>query len=252
VIRAERAIRDQENVLKRLITYDLGNWLEKRIVPAERPKENYQAQPATASIGEALQQRADLKEAVQRAEQQNIQVKYAQNQLLPQLDLRASYGYAGRDLEIDRSFGNAAKADDPQWFVGLFLEVPFGNREQRGRLEAAKLTKEQTLLELKRLEQTIIVEVDNAAGQVETNRQRVVAARAAREFAEESLKAEQEKLQAGTSTSYVVLQLQRDLTEARIRELRAMADLEKSRAELLRVQGTAFRHYSIILDKTTP
>jgi outer membrane protein TolC len=249
VIRAERAIRDQENVMKRLISRDIGSWLEKRLRPVDEPRMNLEPTIALSNIHEALRQRADLQEAVERAEAQKIQLKYDQNQILPQLDLRASYGFSGLDRDLDRSINKASEGQDPEWFVGLAVEIPLGNRERRGRVEASRLTKEQTLLQVKKLEQNIIVEVDNAVGQVETNRQRVVAAQASRQFAEETVNAEQEKLRAGSSTSFVVLQLQRDLTEARVRELRAMADLQKSRAELLRVQGRTLVENRVFLDR---
>lgn len=249
VLRAERAIRDQENVLKRLITSDVASWLDKEIIPTDHPPDNWNPPSVTSSIATGLENRADYQQALRQAEQQGLRVQFTQNQLLPQLDLRGSYGYAGLGSSMGSTYDRLSSTDAPQWTIGLTFSIPFGNHTERGQLEASKLKQEQLLLSLKNIEQTIIVQVDNAAGQASTNQQRVIAARVARVLAEESLKAEQEKLQAGASTSYTVLQLQRDLTEARSKELRAIADLQQSLAELSRVQGITLKENQITIEE---
>ena len=50
--------------------------------------------------------------------------------------------------------------------------------------------------------------------------------------------AEQKKLENGKSTSFVVLQLQRDATAARSAEIRALADYNKAQAALAKSEGT--------------
>ena len=252
VIRARRTIRDQENTLKRLISDDVISWLDSRIVPTD-PADDLPRLPGSIdTIANGLRNRADYRQSIEQAEQQKLQVVFAENQLLPQLDLRASYGYAGLGDSFGRTYDQTFKGKDDQWFVGFTFEIPWFNRTERGQLDAAKLQKEQTLLTLKKLEQDIIVQIDNANGQAATNRERVDAAHAARVLAEESLNAEQEKLNAGASTSFVVLQLQRDLTAARSTELRAIADYQQSVVELQRVQGIVLSKNNIILDRTLP
>jgi outer membrane protein TolC len=245
VLRAERAIRDQENTLKRLITDDLLKWLTRRIYPTTIPDSRYVAPPVLNSIGDALKNRADLREAHDILAQRNIQVVIDKNALLPTLDLAGSLGYAGASRYYVESYEQVFDAVNPSWIVGVNFTMPLGNRQDRGNYDASVAREQQALINVKRIEQDIIVEVDNAAGQASTNAERVKAARAAREYAEQALDAEVQKLNAGTSTSFVVLQLQRDLTDARIRELRAVADLQISLAELIRVQGKTLETYKI-------
>ena len=75
-----------------------------------------------------------------------------------------------------------------------------------------------------------------AARQVQTNQKRVETTRAARAFAERRLEAEQRKFAAGTSTSFIVFQAQRDLAQARNNELRAILDYAQSVVDLETVQ----------------
>ena len=87
---------------------------------------------------------------------------------------------------------------------------------------------EQLVLNLKKLEQTIMVTIDNDISQARSSYQQVAATRAAREYAGEALEAEQKKLENGKSTTYTVLQMQRDLTTASGNEIQALANLQQS------------------------
>jgi outer membrane protein TolC len=182
-------------------------------------------------------------------DRQGILVQYNRNQLWPQIDLQGSYGYNG----IGRSFGDftdsVGTGDAPQWNVGVVVTIPIGNRQARANYQSARLGKEQALLTLKRLEQDIIVAVDNAVGRVETNVKRLEATAAARRLAEESLRAEEEKLRAGTSTSFLVLQAQSQLAAARSTEIRAKADYNESLVELARSEGTTLLKHNIHVDE---
>ena len=57
--------------------------------------------------------------------------------------------------------------------------------------------------------------------------------------------AEEKKLGAGKSTSFVVLQLQRDLTAARSEEIRALAEYNKAQAALAQREGATLQRAKI-------
>jgi outer membrane protein TolC len=73
----------------------------------------------------------------------------------------------------------------------------------------------------------------------------VVATRAARGYAEAALEAEQQKLENGKSTSFVVLQLQRDLTTARSAEISALSEFNKALTALARREGSTLQRRGI-------
>jgi outer membrane protein TolC len=73
---------------------------------------------------------------------------------------------------------------------------------------------------------------------VEADAKRVEANRAARVLAEEQLRVEQRRLEAGVTTTFNVLSFQRDLSEAQANEIRAIADYYRSLANLEKVRGT--------------
>ena len=75
-----------------------------------------------------------------------------------------------------------------------------------------------------------------AGRNVQTNAKRVDATRASRALAEKRLEAEEKKYQAGMTSSFFVLQAQRDLNVARNSELLALVEYAKSVVNFSAVQ----------------
>jgi len=249
VIVAERTIADQENALKRLIATEVREFEGLTLVPTDLPVVEMVELDATRSTKVALSERPDfmaLKEASARSE---ILVRSSRNDLLPRVDLQASGSLGGDDT---RGFGGLTQSqlrgDNPAWSVGLVVSLPLGNRQARASYNIARLDAQQSALALQQLEQDIVVEVDNVVGQVRTNLKRVEVTRVASRLAEESLKAEEAKLRAGTSTSFLVLQAQTQLVNARTAEIRARADYSQSLINLARAEGRTLAKYGIQLD----
>ena len=141
-------------------------------------------------------------------------------------------GYTGSDDEFSSAFRQVRDRDKLYYSYGAQVTIPLGNVGARNSLKSAKTTKEQLELQLKQLEQNVLISIENSLATARTSLERVEATRQARLYAEEALKAEQMKLEKGKSTSFIVLQLQRDLTSARSAEIRALADYNISLARL--------------------
>jgi outer membrane protein TolC len=103
-------------------------------------------------------------------------------------------------------------------------------------LARVRLQRNQTETQIKNQELQVVTQVRQAARQVQTNQQRVQTTQVSRQLAERRLEAEQRKFTAGTSTSFVVFQAQRDLAQARNNELRAILDYARSAVDLETVQ----------------
>ncbi|MBU6401278.1 MAG: TolC family protein, partial [Verrucomicrobia bacterium] len=95
--------------------------------------------------------------------------------------------------------------------------------------------------------QNIMVQVDNDVTKAQSDFERVDATRQARLYAQDALDAEQKKLENGKSTSFIVLQLQSNLTSARSDEIRALADYNNDLAQLSLDEGTALEHAHVQL-----
>jgi outer membrane protein TolC len=121
------------------------------------------------------------------------------------------------------------------------VSYPIGATPQEANLARARLqyTQQQTALQNAALQVT--AQVRDAARLVQTNQRRIETTAVSRQAAERRLDAEQRKLTAGTSTSFLVFQAQRDLAQARNNELRAALDLQRSLVDLETVQEAPLR-----------
>ena len=79
-------------------------------------------------------------------------------------------------------------------------------------------------------------EVRDAALRLEQNQQRIETTKLGRELAEQRLDAEQRRFEVGMSTSFLVIQAQRDLAIARNNELRAHLDYQLASVAFERAQ----------------
>jgi outer membrane protein TolC len=136
----------------------------------------------------------------------------------------------------------------PFYSYGGQLIFPIGNTGARATYRKSKLTMEQYVLTLKKLEQTIMITIDNDITQAKSSYQQVAATRAAREYAADALDAEQKKLESGKSTTYTVLQMQRDLTTARGNEIQALDNYNKALSQLSLDEGSTLQRLSINIE----
>jgi outer membrane protein TolC len=247
VILALREVKDNENFLKQLVTTDMERMLSVRVEIEPPPFENFKAD-VPAGIADALALRPDYQQAVLDFKRRNIQLAFTKNQALPRFDLTGSLNLLGLDNDVGSAFVRAGRRDETQWSAGAIFSVPIPNREGRGSVLAARLSAAQALVNLDRLEQQIVVDVDNASGQILTGKERIASTSEARKLAQESLDAGEERLRAGTGTTFEVLELQKKLAEAEAAELRARADYNKAIGEYQRQTGTTLRVYNVVIE----
>ena len=245
LLSAMRAVGTQENLLKRLLSDKFSDWQDEGIQPTEA----LTAVPEKVQRNECWQQgitmRPDLLQARQDLERLGYIVKFNYNQIFPQLDVFGSYGGSGSDTQISGALGQIRQVSNPFYSYGLQLKIPLGNRTARENYKISKLNREQSELVLQQLEQDILLQIDDAVKVVETNFERVGTTREAREFAEAALQAEQVKMENGKSTSFFVLQFQRDLTSASSEEIRALAEYNKALAQLALRDGTVLERHKL-------
>jgi outer membrane protein len=237
-----------QNTLKMLLTDNFREWVDTEIEPSER----LLALPSGAKRSEcfqsALANRPDLLEARVAIEKQNIVIKYRKNQLLPSLDLVGKYGGLGIDTSWSDAFNDAYSMRDPEYYYGVVLAVPLSNRAERGNYQASVASKKVAELQLKKAEQEVLLQIANLLNQLQSRYDQVVSTRKARAYAEEALSAEEKKLQNGLSTSFIVLQLQETLTTARVDEVQATANYNKTLAQLAFADGSTLEKNHLTIE----
>jgi outer membrane protein TolC len=259
VIVADAAIGQAEDRLKSLVldpaTPDYWNI---RLELVNINPYQVQAIDVDSAVRAALDKRTDLQQARKTLESSDINIKYARNQILPDVNLQVNYGLTGLGgtefvrgpgfpgpviNELNRSFGSVLgdlfTNDFPNWTVSLTVGYPIGVANEEANLARSRLQYSQSQVQLKNIELQVVTQVRDAARQVNSNAKRIDTTRASRQLNERRLEAEEKKLAAGTSTSFFVFQAQRDLAEARNNELRALLDYNKSLVDFETVQESS-------------
>ena len=248
LILAESTLSGDENILKNLLTDNYTKWHDIYIQPTETLTAPLQLFDLQDSWNKGMTERPDLLQAKLTVENQGIQLKFDYNQLYPSLDLVGSYGYNGSGQNFDGTFDQFNQANQPFWSYGAQLSMPLSNVGARNTYKAGKVTLKQLLLQLKKLEQQIMVDIDSAIALAESKFESVQATQQARVYAEAALDAEQKKYAVGKSTTFTVLQLQIKLTTARSDEIRSLADYNEALANLAAAEGSTLEKNNISIE----
>jgi outer membrane protein TolC len=215
----------------------------------------------------ALSNRPELLSAQRAVEAQEIQLKFAKNQRLPQVDVVASYathGLAGIGKIVNLGgtpFGPPPSSpygdtheqffqgnDSRTWIAGARLSIPIGNTSARSnvRIGEIELHKAETFVD--RTRQSIIAEVRKAVRDLQSAIQGIEAAERRRIAAAEQHRAEQIRLEHGESTPFDVLQREEDLVEAESQKIAALRVYHGSVVALDRAQGTLLEDRGIAVE----
>jgi outer membrane protein TolC len=228
-------------------------------------------------VASAFQKRPDLAAAGIQIENSEISLKGSKNALLPSLNLVGTLqnnGFAGSvnplsaggvittnpgipitaiepgllgggGTLLSQIFGH----NYPNYAIGLQLNIPLRNRVAQSDVIRDELQVRQSQVRLQQLENEIRLEVENAL----VNIQRALAAYKAsiqtRELQEEALDAEQQRYQVGASTTYTVIQIERDLAQARSTEIVTQGNYAKARVALERATGQTLDVFHVSVDE---
>ncbi len=269
VIITENEIKDLEDQLKTKLNFppDAEEW-NLTLVPADSPSFAAEIFQLEEYLTIALESRPKMEQLKLDLDNKQIDVAYKENQMYPTIDLVASLGLNGISGnavpvtsqssgttqttrfggDYDRSLSRALSGDTYSYDIGLKFEYPIGNRAAKSSLTASKLEVEKTLIEIKNQEQQITLEVKEAVREIQTNIKRVNVTRVSKKLAEEKMSAEEKKFEVGLSTSFKVLEFQKDLAEEQSKEIKAIIDYTKSIVNLYKVAGVTLEKNNIELD----
>lgn len=226
------------------------------------------------SLQTALERRAELAAARLNLKGASMELKMAENQLLPRLDAVGLIGMnrlggdsnrtttpfdqptASGDITTvnivtqspyGNSYGDTLKFKDDfySYAAGLVLEIPLDNAAAKAQYQQTRIGAEQTRLSLRQLQEAVTAEVKKAINDAQADTKAIEATRLARELAEENVRNQQARFEVGLGTTKDLLDFQDQLTQARAEEVRALTQYRIDLAELRRVEGTLLRAHNV-------
>ncbi len=280
LISSQSTLQYQQLIMKQAIARNLNDpaLVAAPIVPTDRvsieelPEEK---QPVEELVQTAFKQRPELEQAVLQLKNNEITLKGAKNALLPTVDAFAFYGASGlggaqspdcETFNSDGSFSacelgtiptvgygtvtkNLFNSTGPDKGVGFTLSIPIRNRTAQADQARSLLEYRQAELRLEQQYTQIRMQVVNAQFALTNDRAQVIAARAAHDYAQQSLDAETKKLNLGASTAYNVLLQQKNLATADNSVISAETAYARDRAGLYQMLATTLQHYGINLNQ---
>ena len=145
-------------------------------------------------------------------------------------------------------FSNLFNSSAPDKGVGVNINVTLRNRTAQADQARSQMEFRQTEMRIQQLYTQLRIQVTNQQYALTNDRAQVQAARAAREYAAQSLDAEQKKYKLGASTTANVLQQGRNLANAENNLISATAAYAKDRAELRQLLATTLDVYGITIE----
>jgi HAE1 family hydrophobic/amphiphilic exporter-1 len=258
-------VRAAEDQLRALMNLEPAEW-DRPIIPTD----DVEYRPLSINVDDAVRRALELRPEVRQdqlnTDTRRVQYLYARNQTLPQLDLGLNYGLAGvagnafvgRDpitnapirqrIGYGQGLQNIAEFDFPSWTIGFNVGVPISNVGARAEARRAELDLRQSRLSEEQTRQNIVLDVRQAVRDVDTASRTIVATRAAREAAERNVEAERRRYENGMTTNFQVLEVQQQLSDARVRELQALVGYNQAVSRYHRAVGDVLEVRNIRVD----
>jgi outer membrane protein TolC len=246
VIIAEASIQSAEDQLRSLVMNpsQAGFWTSV-FNPVDEPTMTPRNIDVDLAVKNALENRTDVLAAQKQLQSTDATLKYAANQKLPGLDLQARYNVTGQGGTINQyddagiSLGTANRPftnvlhdvfanDFRTWSVALNFSYPIGTSPADALAAQSRIQRKQEETTIEDLKTSVTTAIRDAARQVTTNLKRVEVTTRARDLAQQRLEAENKRFNVGLSSTFELLQAQRDLSAANQRQLQATIDYNVS------------------------
>lgn len=245
---AEATRRSRATELGRLLDLDTAAALEL-VASQEEPSIVDEVPAMEELVAIVRESSAELLQLAAELESTRDQIRVAENEVLPQLDLEGSFGVIG--LWNDDTISALSLPDDRPAFAGrvnLALELPLGNGQARADLAEARHRAAAAEARQEARVRVIEAEVASLLSDIESSRQRLELARRSAALAQRLARAEQESLRLGTSTTTNVLDAQESARQTELRRLRALVDLAEALHSLSHLSGGLLAHYAELVD----
>jgi outer membrane protein len=222
--------------------------------------------PVPDLVADALGKRPEMLKARIDIESNEMNLVGIKNSLKPTLQAFAELTNNGLSGELNAldagapgaeylsgGYGNLLaqifRRNFPNYSAGISLNIPLRNRAAQSDYATSLLELRQNQLNLRKNTNQVTVDVQNAVIGLQQARVRYDAASKARELQQQTLSGDQRRYALGASTSYQVIQDQRDLASSQSTEVQAMANYTHARIALDQALGTTLEVNHISMDE---
>ncbi len=273
LIVAQTGLQQQQELIRTALSKQVDKELAAAEIdptdqlPEPKPED---VPPLDEALSLAAKNRPEIEQADLNLRGQEITVKANRNGLLPSLNFFATYigqglsgNRCGQGLPVilclqdpltngqvlpggsSQALTQTFQGQFPDYSFGINLSFPIRNRSAQADAARALLEERQLRTQLQKTKNQVAQEVRNAEIALIQARAQIEAARKAVTLAEQTLDAEQKKFQLGESTVFLVIQAQRDLVVAEVRQVLARSIYAKALTQFTQATGTTLTKHKI-------
>jgi outer membrane protein len=273
LVASQTNLEYQQLIMKQAIARNLNDpqLANAPVVPTDRVSLDRLAEedmPTEDLVKQAYTNNPQIEQAVLSLKNNEITIKAFKNGLLPTVDAYAFYGASALggaqnpdalnfntgkpyppgtfpSVGYGTAFGNMFNSSAPDKGVGVNVNVTLRNRTAQADQARSQMEYRQTQMRIQQLYAQIRIQVTNQQYALTNDRAQVVAAQAARDYAAQSLDAEQKKYKLGASTTANVLTQGRNLAISENTLISATAAYAKDRSLLRQLLANTLDAYGI-------
>lgn len=289
VYTAEANLKNSRTQLRQDVMLNpYGTFLPEEIQPLTRPNPQEQVVvDEERALELAVQYRPSLGSMREAIRDALLQVKFSENQVLPQLNIGAQFGLTSTagTTPCQKPFGtpvagsgNCTPAGFPSLsgaklpFGGVYgdalnrlwgftyynyaavltFQMPLDNAVPRAALAQARVQYEQQRVLYRAALSQAVVDVQSALANLYADQKRASATASATYYARQSLHDEQIRFRVGMATTHDLLQFQEEEVSAEGNQVQAEVDLENAKLALGHADGTLLQQFNINWEVQSP
>lgn len=258
VIQARYSLTQSEDQFRELIGADIDpatRALDLDLAETPEPAGTLASADLQPSIQKALSYRPEMESIRLRLLNDDTSVRVARNALEPSLGVSGTYSTNGLNEIVSNgvpsagSFGDAVNQmfgfGSPSYGFTVTLSLPVKNHAAEASLGDALVSKKSDLYAERSQRQAVTLDVTTAVHQLDESKASIDAAKAALNFAQETLKADQHKYDLGAGDVFFVLNDQTDVAQAEVGLLQAQISYQLAVASLQHATGTLLHRYRV-------
>jgi outer membrane protein TolC len=185
----------------------------------------------------AIRKNPDILTAAQELNTTSGQFISIRSQIIPQVGVKADYGYTSRELQTVQDLG-AGNVNDEQWGVNIqFSQLLYDGGAVVSGMRAAISDEVEAYYRLRGIIDRVIFEVKTNFYEVVLNRALIIANQQSVDLLSEQLKDQQNRYEAGTVPRFNVLQAEVALANAKPPLIQAENNYRVSMFRLVRLLG---------------
>ena len=250
LVEAHKLIIDAQDIVVRLMADSQLTMLDDfEITPASEASLEAQTLDSASLLETAMKTNPALQQARTAVDIAEINIRVAENQDMPRLDLVASARTQALAGGVEDSHDRLGNGDYVSYGVGLSLEYPLGNRQRDAELLKRKLERRKAMSTLQNLADQVALVAKERIRRVETSFSQIQIQKEAVEAASVHLRTLEEseavRQQLTPEFLLVKLQAQEVLANAQRSEIQAVVEFNTALARLAQALGTVLELHQV-------